>query len=616
MADSKADRAYRAAVKEIERVRKAGGTTLDLSGTRFRALTRIPPEIAGVQGLSEIDLSRTAVADLAPLASLTALRSLWLNQTAVADLAPLAGLTALQTLRLDQTAVADLAPLAGLTALQWLKLDQTAVADLSPLAGLTALQWLWLSQTAVADLAPLAGLTALESLALDQTAVADVAPLAGLTALQTLRLDQTAVADLAPLAGLTALRSLFLSQTAVADLAPLSGLTALADLALDGTPITDLRPIKGADRLGTDDPPGLTFSATAATAQDAELDRLSRIEDTADRARETLAYLASLPPWPQPYTPRARPDGQPPQPIGDAKPPEPPPTLEALMQAQDLAGWRFSPAQGVLSLYIRDVPADQRQEQLARMAADRCAKLLAKLGTRTNSGGFRQEVHEEAVAFAAILAETGRSLAERSLELWGSLIALGELLDANDRGRREGRDALDLLPEEARAALGTFLASAATLVRSFPEARALDDDHGGFARRGATRQLVMDLLQDAVRAALVSEKSALLIGQVAEVAEGQGKQADKASTVSVKGLRNLVMVSTLIGSTIGGVAGGVLEDIGGDISDHYELAEKAIEFLDGTGDKLDELLDALPPDEAAHLRAKVEDHRQGRKGPR
>jgi internalin A len=31
---------------------------------------------------------------------------------------------------------------------------------------------------------------------------------------------------------------------------------------------------------------------------------------------ETLAYLRSLPPWPEPYTPAATPDGSPPQPIG------------------------------------------------------------------------------------------------------------------------------------------------------------------------------------------------------------------------------------------------------------------------------------------------------------
>jgi Leucine-rich repeat (LRR) protein len=723
LAKSAAEKAYRAAVKEIRRVKQAGGTTLDLRDERYRALDRIPQDIATLSALKTLRLDQTAVSDLAPLAALTALEELTLNQTAVSDLAPLAALTALRTLRLNQTAVSDLAPLATLTALenlslnqtavsdlaplaaltalqvlwlnqtavsdlaplatltalQWLDLDETAVRDLAPLAALTALQRLWLGQTAVSDLAPLtaltalqvltfgrtavsdlaplaaltalqtlylrktavsdlaplAALTALETLTLSQTAVSDLAPLATLTALQTLTLEETAVSDLAPLAALTALQELYLDETAVSDLAPLAGLTALqrldltqtavsdiaplaglaklTDLVLDEGQVADLRPIRGLAALGTNREPGLGFRDTPATRADGTLARLAGIEDPEDRARETLAYLNTLPPWPEPYTPSERPDGEPPQPIGQA---EPLLTVEALIQAQDLAGWRFSPSHGALSLFIRDQPMDQRQDQLARMAADRCARLLAKLGQRTNSGGMRQDIREEAGEFAALLAETGRSMAERSLELWGSLIALGELLDANDRARREGRDPLDLLPDEARAALSTFLATAANLVRSFPEARALDDDHGGFARRVATRQMMDDILQEAVRAALVSQPSAILINRVAGVADGQGKQAEKASTVSIKGLRNLVLVSTLLSSTFVGIAGGVVEDVGGDISDTFKLGEKASEFLSGAGEKLEEFLGALPPDEAALLRAKLQDYQEARRDRR
>ena len=86
------------------------------------------------------------------------LQSRLIDRTRVADLGPLAGLTALQELYLDGTRVADLAPLAGLAGLQRLSLSGTRVADLAPLAGLTGLQELY-SGTRVADLAPLAGLT-------------------------------------------------------------------------------------------------------------------------------------------------------------------------------------------------------------------------------------------------------------------------------------------------------------------------------------------------------------------------------------------------------------------------------------------------------------------------
>ncbi len=110
MAKSAADEAYEAAVEEIRRVREAGRTTLDLSGERYRALDRIPQDIAALTALETLYLSETAVSDLAPLATLTALQRLYLNQTAVRDLAPLAALTSLQWLGLNQTAVSDLTP--------------------------------------------------------------------------------------------------------------------------------------------------------------------------------------------------------------------------------------------------------------------------------------------------------------------------------------------------------------------------------------------------------------------------------------------------------------------------------------------------------------------------
>ena len=121
------------------------------------------------------------------LARLTALEQLNLSRTPVADLAPLKGLTALQSLNLWNTPVTDLAPLNGLTALHELKLLDTQVADFAPLKGLTALQSLNLASTQVADLAPLKGLTALQSLDLSYTKVADLAPLQDLPNLKSIR---------------------------------------------------------------------------------------------------------------------------------------------------------------------------------------------------------------------------------------------------------------------------------------------------------------------------------------------------------------------------------------------------------------------------------------------
>ncbi len=205
----------------------------DTDRVRETILAGRAPPAAWVPWITELDLRKTALADLAPLAGLANLQTLLLNGTRVADLAPMAGLANLQTLQLSGTQVADLAPLAGLAKLHTLWLGGTQVADLASLAGLANLQLLLLDGTQVADLAPLAGLANLQILWLNGTQVADVTPLAGLANLQQLNLTGTQVADLAPLAGLANLQTLDLNRTRVTDLAPLAGLDKLV-VAISG----------------------------------------------------------------------------------------------------------------------------------------------------------------------------------------------------------------------------------------------------------------------------------------------------------------------------------------------------------------------------------------------
>jgi Leucine-rich repeat (LRR) protein len=206
------------------------------------------------------------------------------------------------------------------------------------LGRLDKLQIVYLGETQISDLTPLAEMKALWLLTLNATRVSDLSPLAGLTGLRDLDLDQTKVSDLSPLAGLTGLTGLSVSRTGVSDLSPLAGLAGLVSLLLDWTRVIDLRPICGAVGLAKGRS-GLRFADTPATQADEELLRLSQIEDDAQRSRETLAYLNSLPPWPEPYTPKARPDGRPPQPIGRV--PEPPKEDPALPLIWGEKGFTF-----------------------------------------------------------------------------------------------------------------------------------------------------------------------------------------------------------------------------------------------------------------------------------
>lgn len=156
-----------------------------------------------------------------------------------------------------------------------------------------------LSDTKVVNLENLRSASALQTLWLTNTQIEDISPLEGLIDLEILRLSGTKVSDLSPVRKLLNLKALSLSATEVADISPLMGLSYLEDLSLDRSNIEDLRPIADmafpVGRLFD----GLRFDNTPATRLDRKLDALSKIRQDEQRTRETLAYLKTLPPWPE-----------------------------------------------------------------------------------------------------------------------------------------------------------------------------------------------------------------------------------------------------------------------------------------------------------------------------
>lgn len=232
---------------------------------------------------------------------------------------------------------------------------------------------------------------------------------------------------------LTGVDYLDLNRTQVADIAPLAALSKLQRLGLTRTQVADLRPLAGLQQLGEDHYRGLWFNGAAATAQDAELARLVEIEHDRTRTRDTLAYLRSLPPWPAPYTPAARPDGRPPEPIGGPAAPPPPPNtrvaeahiaslirhaLVTKAQASDLSDKIFEALRGVPATHGNELaPALQTMLDIAlvleRMGREearpddtapllrKIAELEAKVATLTAQLNDAEEATKAAEAVAA-----------------------------------------------------------------------------------------------------------------------------------------------------------------------------------------------------------------------
>ncbi|MDA1139464.1 MAG: hypothetical protein O3B01_12845 [Planctomycetota bacterium] len=103
--------------------------------------------------LIDLNISRTAVRDLAPLKGMM-LKSLDCSYSPVKSLDPLKGMP-FNYLNAVKTDIDSIEALRGMTRLRLLNISATSVSDLSPLSGMKGLAFLALSDTQVKDISPI-----------------------------------------------------------------------------------------------------------------------------------------------------------------------------------------------------------------------------------------------------------------------------------------------------------------------------------------------------------------------------------------------------------------------------------------------------------------------------
>ena len=199
--------------------------------------------------LERLELHKSPIDDLTPLANLEKLREITIWDSKLNDLTPLAGLIQLEYLAISHNEISDLTPLTGLTKLVNLGLSVNQISDITPLAGLTKLVSLGLSVNQISDITPLAGLTQLGSLSIGVNQISDITPLAGLTQLDSLAINGNQISDITPLARLTELEFLHFGRNESSDITPLTRLTNLAVLGLGGNQINNITPLAGLTNL-------------------------------------------------------------------------------------------------------------------------------------------------------------------------------------------------------------------------------------------------------------------------------------------------------------------------------------------------------------------------------
>jgi len=454
---SAADEAYEAARAEIARVKATGGTELDFDEEAFRALDRLPPEIAEVEGLNILKLDNTQVSNIALLQDLRGLTTLSLKKTLVSDIEPLRNIEGLLNLDLDDTLVSNISPMKNLTRLEFVLLKNTGVSDVATLRWCSNLRMLTIVGTSVSDIAPLRGLTDLEVLLMSGSQVADIAPLEALTKLETLSFSQTPATDLAPLTSLINLQTLFLADTRVADIEPLQGLQNLQELHIEWTKVADLRPLlsisafRNAIKPKTSDF-GLFFSGSDAAMNDRVLHALSEIEDAHDRTLKTLDYLATLPEWPAPLQKK---NADPPRSdlLGDPKDPDIPSSVPAPLQVVEIDG-----------MLRPSMPGD---------SLDADGHLLARQGWEALRD-YLSDLADQRARLGNNMPRLGKALARLDVSLGETYEAINPVAVGTQGNRviRLARNAPDMLLEEDADDIAEFAAALALFLERFPDWRA------------------------------------------------------------------------------------------------------------------------------------------------
>ena len=208
----------------------------------FNRLRHVDP-ISQLYRLETLMLPSNQVEDISAVSAFADLTRLNVADNRIDDISPLAGLNRLQELDISYNDAVDFAAVSGLAQLQRLEMKGIGAEDLSPIKNLHDLTHLDASWNEVEDLSPLRGLAALDTLLIGPASISDVSALSDLSDLQQLRIVGTGLSDVSPLGDLRNLRSLVLSDNRISDLSPLSGLGDLEVLDLSFNQIEDVSPL-------------------------------------------------------------------------------------------------------------------------------------------------------------------------------------------------------------------------------------------------------------------------------------------------------------------------------------------------------------------------------------
>jgi hypothetical protein len=194
--------------------------------------------LSELRDLKFLDISQTAIEDLAPISNVTFLESLNLSNTPTSAIKFIKYSDRLRYLDISNTKIDDISELVNLTNLQVLRAEKTPIESFAVLNQFKSLQELNLNESGFDNMENLKDLSSLESLSLSKNNILNFSLLSQLTALTKLDLSETNFEDLSPISSLTKLVQLDVTACEVSDLSPLSFLENLKKIAADETKLS------------------------------------------------------------------------------------------------------------------------------------------------------------------------------------------------------------------------------------------------------------------------------------------------------------------------------------------------------------------------------------------
>ncbi|EEN9449318.1 lmo0801 family class 1 internalin, partial [Listeria monocytogenes] len=204
-----------------------------------------------LQNITELDVEKNQITDIAPVANLKKLTTLLINTNQITDISPVADLANLTTFYCGNNPISDISAVQNLTKLSIFNCYTANVEDISPVKNLVNLKTLSLGSNNIHDISDIEKLTALEYLSFSNNPVENPEVIGNLTNLNTLWLYNAQIRNIDFTANLPKLKSVYLYNNQISNISEVSNWANIEYLELNNNQITDITPVANLTTLKT-----------------------------------------------------------------------------------------------------------------------------------------------------------------------------------------------------------------------------------------------------------------------------------------------------------------------------------------------------------------------------